>query len=251
MVGFSFIMADGTGIVFNNLVWEIPDQASSENLFFNESQQRIIRAGWERHPTTAEIFDVIFACDDHIYDRGSRLNHEQFKQLLVLESVFDHFSSMHLSQAIETRQHGRVKTVLFYEAVATMQKAANIPTEEGDDLFEVGGDRSSMQYAGVREFDIRDLDLEHMHLFRCIFRRHDNMIKYLTSRFFKDLPEEIQESGGIYLPYPEYVWPLGMNYEHIFYHAPDCRSSSQGVRRVQNTADEHENRKNSTLESVF
>lgn len=244
-------MVGETGIVFNGLVWEIRDwELSRLDISFNESQQRLIRAGWERHPTSAEIFSFIFADHDSFSGKGPLISEEQG---LVLDSISNRLFYTHLSQAIEIRWHGRVRTVLFYEAVTAMQMAPKIPTEEGDDLFWVGCDKSSMQYAGVREFDIRDLkwDFGRVCLFRRIFRRHDNMIKYLTSRFFKELPEEMQESGGICLPGSGDVLPLGMDDRHIFCYEPNASLSSQGVRNAQNTYDKRENSKNLTLEHTF
>jgi hypothetical protein len=210
-------------VVFNNMEWEAiaPKRVNENNkevFCYDDSQQRILDAGFERHPSSAEAFGLIIT---HLENRLSPELDEIVQEMLAGAGEF-------FCQAIETAQGEKGGTLLyFYERVTALPRSAAI-----DNSY----DKSGLKNNRVSVYDV-NLEPDRFYSFKDIYSRHavcDLLIKYLTSRSFNDLPEEIKEKGGIYLPAPGKIWPVGRDGfgEFGIY---DCSNggASRGVRRAQ------------------
>lgn len=195
---------------------ELQSKKSKVNLVFNEGQARIIQAGYDRHPLSAEAFSLICAYyDDQKSDRKS-LTPEQTaiaEDMLSGEGEF-------FCQAIETKSSKTRITATIYDLVTAL------PINAADKAAgKYGYDENGIKYSGKKTFDISDLNLQANNEFSKIYANHDDLIEYLTSRKYADLPEQIQTSGEIVLPCPGNVWPMGLVFGDVYYFL------SQGVSR--------------------
>ena len=205
-------------VVFNNMEWEAIAPRTGDNkkgFCYDDSQQRIITTGYERHASSAEAFSLIIA---HLENRLSPELDDVVQAMLAGAGEF-------FCQAIETVQGEKGGTLLyFYELVTALPRSAAIDTSY---------DKSGLKNNGVLVYDV-NLESDRFYSFKDIYSRHavcDLLIKYLTSRSFNDLPEEIKEKGGIYLPTPGKMWPVGRNDVGIV----SCNGNwaSRGVRHAQ------------------
>ncbi len=219
-----------TPVTLNDLIFEPVASRKSgtgdkELFYFNPSQERLVRGDYERHPLASEAFELICAYLDDQKRPNKFLSQEQTE---VAEDMLEGYGEF-FAQAVKTEQTGgkilglgkKTRKLFVYELVTSLSRNANNTgyTEEG------------MEHSGsVKEFDISDLALGSYYYYKKIYEQHDDLVAYFTSRSFEQLPEEIKENGGIYMPKPDNVWPVGRGYYCRFY--VDCSNygASRGVR---------------------
>ncbi|MBW2978892.1 hypothetical protein KY304_02165, partial [Candidatus Woesearchaeota archaeon] len=162
----------------------------------DDSQKRLINAGYQRHPFSAEVFALICAYLDDEKNKTKILDEQQTK---IAKDMLAGYGEW-FCQSIKTEQNDAVKIVRFYELVTAL------PRNKANDGYEEKG----LKYSGqTKEFDVSDLSLGKFHYFKNIRQKHNDLIIYTHSRRFDDLPEQIKGNGGIYLPNPEKMWPAG------------------------------------------
>lgn len=188
-------------IDFNSLEWELQSprqlgKTEKQLMYFDNSQQRVLSAGYERHPFSAEAFALICTYLDDEKDKTKLLSEQQTETAKDMLTGYGEF----FCQAIKTEQNDADKIVRFYELVTAL------PRNNANTGYEETGLIHSGQ---TKEFDVSDLSLGNFHYFKNIHKKHDDLIIYTHSRKFEDLPEKIKEIGGIYLPNPNNVWPAG------------------------------------------
>jgi len=196
-----------------------PGKTDKALLYFDASQQRIISAGYERHAFSSEAFGLIIA---HLKKELTPALDEVVQDMLTSFGEF-------FCQAIETKRKGilnQKSTATIYELVTALPRNAE----------DNGYDKTGLVSGAKKEFDVTSLKLEGYTSYKNIHDKHDDLIKYLTSKSFAELPEEIQESGGIYLPQPGAVWPVGRVSFGSRYDICIFNRASRGVRRAKNFA---------------
>lgn len=200
-----------------DLEWQLTKV--NEWLYFDDSQQKLTQAGFERHPLMNEAFALICQYLDDQKNETKVLSPE----LTAVAQDMLSGKGEWFSQAIKTVQDGNQKKVVFYELVTAFPRTAK------DD----GYDRERMKNSGsVVEFDISDLDVGTYHYHKNLEGKHDDLVQYVTSRPFSKLPEEIQQDGGLYLPNFSRRWPVARDYYNFrFYVNYNYNiTASRGVR---------------------
>ena len=189
------------GVIYNGLVFEpiAPRETGrdkKELFYFNSSQERLVGAGYERHPLASEAFGLICVYLDDQRRPNNVLNQEQTE---VVEDMLKNYGEL-FAQAIKTEQKSKNKKLFVYELVTSLPRKTN----------DTGYTEKGMEYSGkIKEFDVSDLALGNYYYYKHIYENHDALIAYFTSRNFEQLPEEIKETGGIYISYPNNILPVG------------------------------------------
>ena len=212
---------------YKDLVWELkaPKEEVTDGqkvvnledkaLFtFDESQVRLFQAGYERHPMIREAFALICA---YLDDQKNKTNVLGPKLTKVAEDMIEGRGEF-FCQAIETTQEEDMKQVIFYEHV--------IALPQGQDGTYSGGGLDALPNPSA--FDISDLELGTTHHYRHIYQKHGLLVQYTHSREFNDLPVQIKQDAGIWLPPPETIWPVGYYKYGVVGLRP--HSASRGVR---------------------
>jgi hypothetical protein len=223
------VSVDGS-VAYGNLLWEPrayrdPGQKDKNALEFNDSQKRLARTGYERHPLLSEIYSLI--CD-HIDDQRREPKILNPMQAALAEELVGGLGTV-CCQAMKTSQsgyRGSRKNVMFYDFVT------HLPFNSHNRLF----DESRMEFAGATTFEIDDLLLDSVNYCRNLHKEHDDLLEYLFSRGAASLPEMILEEGGIFLPQPGTFWMMcsrGIGDAFRFYPEPIfSKGASQGVRAL-------------------
>ncbi len=165
---------------------------TNKSLFlFNESQDRLVKAGYESHLSLKSQFSVIIP---YLEDR---LEGEQPELAEDMLSSFGELSN----QANEVTVQGILKkkqTLTFFEGVTRLDYDGNKYLKE------------SIQFSSrTFKFNVSDLKLGNFHYFKNIYKKHNHIIEHSTGRIFEQLPERMQEQAGIYLQEPEQIVPVG------------------------------------------
>jgi len=209
---------------FNSLEWELQAQRQSgktdkQLMYFDDSQKRLINAGYQRHPFSAEAFALICTYLDDEKNKTKILDEQQTKTAQDMLTSYGEF----FCQAVKTEQNDAGKIIRFYELVTAL------PRNQEDN----GYDESGLKHSGqIKEFDVSDLKLGNYHYYKNIHQKHNDLIVYTHSRKFDDLPEQIKGNGGIYLPNPGNKWPAGRGLGDGRFIIDSCYGSwaSRGVR---------------------
>ncbi len=197
---------------------ELQSKKSKVNLVFNRGQEQILRAGYNRHPLSAEAFSLICAYYD---DKKSNRKSLTPEQTAVVEDMLSGEGEF-FCQAIETKSSKTRITATIYELVTAL------PINAADKAAgKYGYDEKGIKYSGKKTFDIRDLKLLAIHEFSRIHANHDDLIEYLTSRKYADLPKQIQ-TEFITLPDSGKVWPIGLAFGKVHYFL--STGTSRGLR---------------------
>lgn len=186
-------------VSFNGLEWQPkayrePGETDKALLVFDASQEKLVKAGYERHPFSAEAFSLIIA---HLEGKLSPKLDKMAEDMLT--GGFGEF----FCQAIETAQvSGRIIARIYETVTALPRNAAN-------DGYDVSGMR--METFITKRFDVTDLKPGKYNYYKDIYVKHNDLIKYLTSRIYENLPDKIKKTGEIGLPRPGRVWPMGFD----------------------------------------
>lgn len=152
---------------------------------FNPSQERLEKAGYKRHPTSAEWFSLVCAYLDDKKNKTSILTPELTK--VAEDMVLG--DGEKFCQAYQTIKKDGKNNLLIYEYVT-------------DFPFPAGTlNIAYFKEPTIKTFDISDLILDQTKwsYFKDIYPEHDDLIQYLTSRNFNDLPEQIKQKGRIFM----------------------------------------------------
>lgn len=187
-------------VLFNGLEFELNaphDKAHVKHfLIFDDSQARLYKAKFERHPYSAEIHALVCAYMDD-QEKGT-----QFLTELQAAAADDatQGAGEHFSQAMKITEQG---LLVLYEDVTAI---TGFPSPNHNDGYLEDG----LKYSGkISKFDISDLEFDAPAKYSSIYSKHDDLVEYLSSRRFDDLPEEMKEYGQIRLPKPGGLWPIG------------------------------------------
>ena len=189
--------------------------------YFDGSQEKLVQARYERHPFSAEAFSLIIT-----YLEG--------KLPLELDEAAEDMLADHgefFCQAIETAQARN--GILSGTRIATIYELVTaLPRNAKNDGYNLSG----MKHSGTpKTFDVGDLELATYHYYKDIHNKHDDLIEYLTSRNYENLPDKIKENGGISLPRLGAVGSIGRSGFNIRYGIDgyDGNRASRGVRRAK------------------
>jgi hypothetical protein len=160
--------------------------------YYNDSLERLLKG--YRHPFASEMFSLICAYLDSQKPDALQLPD---KLANVAIDMLDSYGEW-TCQTFEVENVNSKSILHVYENVTALPRnAANN-----------GYDKTGLKFSSVRDFDVTELRLDACHHYKNICKKHDDMLEYLLSRQFTDLPEEIKKSGAIYLP-SSGVWPAG------------------------------------------
>lgn len=202
-----------TPVFYNGLEWQpraYREQGKTEKaeFFFDDSQEKLVQAGFERHPLSAEVFSFIFAYLDDQKRATKILTPEQAE---VARDMLEESSGELCCQAIETIPMSSKQIVRIYELVRALPTSAD----------GTGYEKSGKRYSGdIKIFYVNDLEPGKYHFYKNIHNEHDDLIKYLTSRKYEDLPEEAKADTGIRIPQIGVIHHIG----------PFIKWASRGVR---------------------
>jgi hypothetical protein len=186
-----------------------------ERFIYDLSLARLNREGYIRHPYASEAFGLICAYLDF-----KNINwHMRDDHRTAAEDMFTGIGE-YFCQASETKRSSGKTVLHVYENVIVL------PWDASTFAYNSLGLRSYF----VRDFDITGLKLEDWNSLESICAKHDDLIAYLFSRPFKDLPPQIQQGGNLWIS-PGGVSPIGRGFESAFNISSYVASkASRGVR---------------------
>lgn len=192
----------------NNLVWEPVAAVGTDGkklLFYYDShEKRLKEIGLERAPSPQESMSLIIA---HL---ESRLDPELGKVVLnMLERHGEFFC--HAAQ----RSNGNL--TIYEYATGFRWNGENYDVPE------------HLWYKDKRQFNVAGINSGWNDL-KFFNRINPELIEYLYSRKYNELPEAIRCSGQIYVPENDKIWPVGRACKPVFGILLDCKNrGSRGV----------------------
>src|SRR3989338_6675857 len=211
------------GIVLDNLRFEPlaarkPGSSEKALFYFGDSKSRIITAGYERHPFSAEAFKLLCAyLDDELRaGKGQALQLTPEQTNIAKDMLTSH--GEFFCQAVETRKGKSGLEAIFYEKVTALPRNA-----AGN-----GYDKAGLRHTGQEVISITGISTNTYVPLKSIVG-NDLLIEHLYSRKFSDLPQKIREDGGIWLQ-KEGLWPVGRGFVSVYYVISDDDNwASRGV----------------------
>ena len=169
---------------------------------YNQSQRRIEKKGFTRHPTSQEVFSLIMAQYQKKLNGSIELNY--------LDRVANNITSYHshpefLCQAIELREIKGHKELNIYEFVTSLKY----------NIFSQKYKTKGIKYEKKIVFDVSDLTPNTSHNFSEINSEHSDLINYLIGVPFENKPfDHLYQAhipSRITLPPTNTILPLAFN----------------------------------------
>ncbi len=168
---------------------EPEDPTNPTSMKYNESQERIVLAGFQRHWTFAEQMTLLI---DWVEKKNLS------SDLTELAEYVDYSSGEFCNQAFETVVAGSRKMLVVYEGITRLDWNGRFYN------------RNSLKYSGSKKvFDISELDFGYNEDNENFNKTHPDIVSYFYTRPFDQLPEVMRENMRFwYVPDPGEIWPI-------------------------------------------
>lgn len=194
---------------FNSLILEPTAATGTEGkkmLHYDSHEKRLKESGWERAPTPQEAMGLIIA---HLEGRLDQKLGKIAANMLERHGEF-------FCHAVQVSDGN----LFFYENATGLFWNGECYKVYGNNSWHKS--QVSFKVAGINH-GWNDLEF--------ISKISPEVIEYLYSRKYQELPQAIRESGRIYFPDDNLVWPIGRACKPDFGILLDCRvRGSRGVR---------------------
>ncbi len=161
-----------------------------ETFYFNQSLERLRKAGFQRHPLPHEAFVLIL---DGL--EGKLTGNEQHVKEDMLKSYGEWLS------LVFKREGNTLHCYEHPEKIVWVDKY----------------DFSQMTFTSDKTFPVKGLKSEDYISIKDVAKKSPDLVTYLWSRPFDKLPDEIQKNAGILIPAENTAWPVGRDYVSRYY----------------------------------
>mgnify|MGYP001615518433 CR=1 FL=1 len=182
-------------VTYKNLVWEHPayrEQGETDKklLTYDASLARVVAASYERHPSPAEIMSLII---DGLEGKLNADEKQVYDDMLVSYGEWTNI-------VVQVKEENRKQILNVYENVTGLVWNGSKYVQD------------NFHCANQCKFDITSIELNK---FVDLHKFPDDLVQYLYTRSFTNLPRQMQTGSGraqIYLPLVEQIRPVGRGY---------------------------------------